>query len=172
MISKKKHIFFIKLLKIHTFRYYELDDEVVRELIGKKLTSKHRKDLDEVAEKTGIPLKSCRRQFDNVKRVYKTVEDMPGSVLQNIQNCFYLPENVAQKYACIVFLASVRFETSKRKLNHMTFACYRRCAQVIMDQWTNKMTGMDCFDTEIDKDFFQELREIKLVGEKEREHKQ
>ena len=30
--------------------------------MGKKLSSKHRKDLDEISEKTRIPLKSCRRQ--------------------------------------------------------------------------------------------------------------
>lgn len=29
-------------------RYYELDDVVVREVLGKKLSSRHRKDLDEV----------------------------------------------------------------------------------------------------------------------------
>ena len=30
-----------------------------------------RKDLDEVSEKTGVSLKSCRRQFDNIKRIFK-----------------------------------------------------------------------------------------------------
>lgn len=42
------------------FRYYEIDDIVVREFLGKKLSSKHRKDLDEVSEKTSIAIKSCR----------------------------------------------------------------------------------------------------------------
>lgn len=41
-------------------RYYEFDNSVIRELLGKKLTSRHRKDLDEVSEKTGVSLKSCR----------------------------------------------------------------------------------------------------------------
>ena len=39
-------------------RYYELDDEVLREILGKKLASRHRKDLDEVSEKTSISLRS------------------------------------------------------------------------------------------------------------------
>ena len=43
-------------------RYYQFDKEVVRELLGKKLTGRLRKDLDDVSEKTNIPLKSCRRQ--------------------------------------------------------------------------------------------------------------
>lgn len=152
-------------------KYYDFDDDVVRELIGKKLSSKHRKDLDEVAEKTRVPLKSCRRQFDNVKRVYKMVEDMPGPVVQNIQNYFYLPEYIARKYACIVFLACIRFET-KRKLNHITFSCWKRCTEAIMDNWTNKLAGVDNFDTELDKDFFSELKDIKILLDKEREHKQ
>lgn len=44
-------------------RYYEIDDIVVREFLGKKLSSKHRKDLDEVSEKTSIAIKSCRFVF-------------------------------------------------------------------------------------------------------------
>lgn len=53
------------------FRYYSLDDSVSRELLGKKLSSRHRKDLDEVSERTSVRLKSCRRQFDNIKRIFK-----------------------------------------------------------------------------------------------------
>lgn len=41
-------------------RYYEFDDNVIREILGKKLTSRYRKDLDEVSDKTGVCLKSCR----------------------------------------------------------------------------------------------------------------
>ena len=33
---------------IHFPRYYEMDDAVIREVLGKKLSSRHRKDLDEV----------------------------------------------------------------------------------------------------------------------------
>ena len=34
----------------------------MRELLGKKLTGRLRKDLDDISEKTNVPLKSCRRQ--------------------------------------------------------------------------------------------------------------
>lgn len=77
-------------------RYYSIDDAVARELLGKKLSSRHRKDLDEVAERTGVRIKSCRRQFDNVKRIFKTVEEMPGSIVTNIRQQFMLPENLAR----------------------------------------------------------------------------
>ena len=41
-------------------RYYALDEPVVKELLGKKLNGKTRKDLDDVSEATRTPLKSCR----------------------------------------------------------------------------------------------------------------
>lgn len=110
------YLYFLVLI-----RYYEIDDIVVREFLGKKLSSKHRKDLDEVSEKTSIAIKSCRfvlitfdnisilficlkktynyhfrRQFDNVKRVFKAVEELQGSVIQNISSIFLLSEDLAK----------------------------------------------------------------------------
>ncbi len=72
-------------------RYYSLDSALCRELLGKKLSSRVRKDLDEVSEKCGVSLKSCRRQFDNIKRVFKTIEEMPGNYISNIEHTFALP---------------------------------------------------------------------------------
>lgn len=60
--------------------------------------------MDEVAEKTGITLKSCRRQYDNVKRVFKTVEDLPGSLATNIKQHFLLSEDLA-KYVSFLMQA-------------------------------------------------------------------
>lgn len=74
--------------------YYSLDSNLCRELLGRKLSSRLRKDLDELSEKTGTHLKSCRRQFDNIKRIFKTIEDMPGCYVQNIQKIFYISEGV------------------------------------------------------------------------------
>ncbi len=51
--------------------YHSLDSVFCREILGRKLNSKLRKDLDEVADKTGIFVRSCRRQFDNIKKVFK-----------------------------------------------------------------------------------------------------
>lgn len=52
--------------------------------------------MEEVAEKTGITLKSCRRQYDNVKRVFKIVEDLPGSLITNIKQHFLLSDDLAK----------------------------------------------------------------------------
>lgn len=65
-------------------RYYQFDKEVIRELLGKKLTGRLRKDLDDVSEKTNIPLKSCRRQvcsyFHDFQHTANTVEPFQLSV--------------------------------------------------------------------------------------------
>lgn len=49
-------------------RYHELDGPVLREILGKKITSKTRKDLDDASEHTRVPLRSCHRQYDNIRR--------------------------------------------------------------------------------------------------------
>lgn len=43
-------------------RYYAFDDGFVREVLGKKLSKGTKKDLDDISAKTGVTLKSCRRQ--------------------------------------------------------------------------------------------------------------
>ncbi|XP_063225809.1 acidic fibroblast growth factor intracellular-binding protein [Bacillus rossius redtenbacheri] len=152
-------------------KYYEFDNAVIRELLGKKLSSRHRKDLDEVSEKTGILLKSCRRQFDNVKRIFKVVEEMQGSVSQNIRTNFLLSEELARRYGAIVFLACIRFETGKRKLQHLTFPDFYHCAQAMMGCWTYGENNSEYDDTDLDREFLLELRDVRVLLDKEKEHK-
>lgn len=45
-------------------RYYQFDEVVIREIIGKKLSGRNRKDLDDVSEKTRRSIKKCRRQVN------------------------------------------------------------------------------------------------------------
>lgn len=108
-----------------------MDDSVCRELLGKKLSTKHRKDLDEIADKTCVKIKSCRRQFDNIKRIFKIVEELSGNIVNNIKAQFLLSEELAKKYAAIVFIACIRFETSKKKLLYLNFADFFECAMVL-----------------------------------------
>nr|CAD7403651.1 unnamed protein product [Timema cristinae] len=152
-------------------RYYEFDNAVIRELLGKKLSSRHRKDLDEVGEKTGILLKSCRRQFDNVKRVFKVVEEMQGSVVQNIRNNFLLSEDLAKRYGAVVFIACMRFETSKRKLHYLTFPDFYNCARAMMSGWTYGENSPEFDDTDLDREFLLDLRDVRILLDKEKEHK-
>ncbi|XP_013116037.2 acidic fibroblast growth factor intracellular-binding protein isoform X2 [Stomoxys calcitrans] len=154
-------------------KYYSIDDAVAREILGKKLSSRYRKDLDEVAEKTGVKLKSCRRQFDNVKRIFKAVEELPGNITNNIKQLFNIPEELAKKYASIVFLACLRFETSKKKLQYLSFNDLFACSQAVMIYWTYtyQHSGPEYYDTEMDKEFLLDLRELRCLLDKEKEIK-
>ncbi|CAF4956794.1 acidic fibroblast growth factor intracellular-binding protein [Pieris napi] len=152
-------------------KYYELDDAVIRELVGRKLSSRHRKDLDEVSERSGAPLRCCRRQFDNVRRVFKAVEEMPGSVVANVRATFLLSERLAAKYGAVVFLACMRFDTAKRKLQYLSFAELAGCARAVQAGWTYGCSGPEYYDTEMDREFLLELRELRVLLDKEKEHK-
>ncbi len=144
--------------------YYTFDEVVVREFLGKKLSTKNRKDLDDVSEKTGISLKSCRRQFDNIKQVLRVVDDYEGSLVENIKQQFILSESLARSYASVVFISHNRFETHKRKLASLTFTDFMYCASAMIDHWTAGSEGSHAVDDdlELDRDFLQELHDLKL----------
>lgn len=165
-----------KASKMHIIdRYYSLDDSVCRELLGKKLSSKYRKDLDEIADRTCIKLKSCRRQFDNIKRIQKCIEETQaaGSLLKIIQREFLLSEELARKYCAIVFIANQRFELSKKKLTYLNFKDFYDCANSIMNYWTYcYQSASHEIEEEFDKEFLLDLRELRCLFDKEREIKQ
>lgn len=145
-------------------QYYAFDECVVREFFGKKLSTKNRKDLDDVSEKTGISLKSCQRQFDNTKQILKVVDDYEGSLVQNIKTQFNLPEEMARSYASVVFISHNRFDTNKRKLAHLNFSDFTYCANQMIDRWTAGAEGSHAVDDdlELDRDFLQDLHDLKI----------
>ncbi|XP_078516584.1 acidic fibroblast growth factor intracellular-binding protein [Lissotriton helveticus] len=146
-------------------RYYTFDEAFVREVLGKKLSKGTKKDLDDVSAKTNITLKSCRRQFDNFKRVFKVVEEMKGSLVENIQHNFLLSDRLSRDYAAIVFFANCRFETGKKKLQSLTFEDFAFCAEQLIKNWTlgavdNLANDMD---VDLDKEFLQDLKDLKIL---------
>lgn len=144
--------------------YYTFDERVVREFLGKKLSSKNRKDLDNISEKTDVPLKSCRRQFDNIKQVLRVVDDHEGSLVENIKQQFILPEDMAGVYASVVFISANRFETNKKKLSLFSFSDFTACASEMINHWTAGSEGSHAVDDdlELDRDFLQDLHDLKL----------
>jgi len=153
-------------------KYYALDSSVVRELLGKKLSGRLRKDLDEVSDRTKVSLRSCRRQFDNIKRVFKSVEELPGNFLQNIKNMYLLPERLADKYSVVVFIACHRFETTKKKLGFLSFDDFSVVCKAIMKDWTSGGVDVDeSGEPSLDRDFFNYLRDLKNLADKEKDHR-
>uniref|UniRef100_A0A8D0GT71 FGF1 intracellular binding protein n=1 Tax=Sphenodon punctatus TaxID=8508 RepID=A0A8D0GT71_SPHPU len=153
-----------------SLEYYAFDEAFVREVLGKKLSKGTKKDLDDISAKTGVTLKSCRRQFDNFKRVFKAVEELRGSLVENIQQHFLLSDRLARDYAAVVFFANSRFETGKKKLQFLTFEDFAFCAEQMIQNWTLGAvdTNVDDMDVDLDKEFLQDLKELKvLIGDKE-----
>ncbi|KAL4648886.1 acidic fibroblast growth factor intracellular-binding protein, partial [Arapaima gigas] len=146
-------------------RYYAFDNAFVREVLGKKLSKGTKKDLDDVSMKTGITLKSCRRQFDNFKRVFKVVEELKGPLVDNIQKHFLLSDKLAKDYAAIVFFANNRFETGKRKLQYLSFQDFACCAGQLISNWTVGAVDnmVEDMDVDLDKEFLQDLKDLKIL---------
>uniref|UniRef100_A0A8D0GUQ4 FGF1 intracellular binding protein n=1 Tax=Sphenodon punctatus TaxID=8508 RepID=A0A8D0GUQ4_SPHPU len=156
--------------KIVNFSHFLDFKAFVREVLGKKLSKGTKKDLDDISAKTGVTLKSCRRQFDNFKRVFKAVEELRGSLVENIQQHFLLSDRLARDYAAVVFFANSRFETGKKKLQFLTFEDFAFCAEQMIQNWTLGAvdTNVDDMDVDLDKEFLQDLKELKvLIGDKE-----
>uniref|UniRef100_A0A674ASM7 Fibroblast growth factor (acidic) intracellular binding protein b n=1 Tax=Salmo trutta TaxID=8032 RepID=A0A674ASM7_SALTR len=151
-------------------RYYEFDSVFAREVLGKKLSKGTKKDLDDISCKTAITLKSCRRQFDNFKRVFKVVEELKGPLVENIQRHFLLSDTLARDYAAIVFFANSRFETGKRKLQYLSFQDFAFCAGQLISYWTIGAVDsmVEDMDVDLEKEFLHELKDLKvLVNDKD-----
>ncbi|ORX88926.1 acidic fibroblast growth factor binding protein [Basidiobolus meristosporus CBS 931.73] len=149
-------------------KYYGFDEAVMRELLGKKLSSRLRKDLEDISVKTKLPLGACRRQFDNLKRILKQVEESEGQrIIEDIEQKFLLPHPLARLYAHIIFLSNNRFDTSRRKLSYYNFADFEFCASVLSHYWTpTSLTNLE----ELDENLALDIRDLKLVVARDKGH--
>ncbi|CAG5124637.1 unnamed protein product [Candidula unifasciata] len=151
-------------------KYYCFDASVMREIFGRKLGTRSRKDLDDISEETGVAVRSVRRQFENAKRVFKTVEELSGRLVDNIQSHYCLHEDLAKSYAAVVFISNNRFETGKKKLNYLSFEDFAACANYMISHWS--YSSEECqhhedMDVDMDRDFLLDLREVKVLMERE-----
>jgi hypothetical protein len=128
-------------------RYYSFDDCVIRELLGKRLNQKTRKDLDDVAEVTHIPLKSCRRQFDNLRRVMTMLEEthqFQCVAVAEIGSRFELSPVLSAYYTAFAFLFHLRFSvsTARRATLHLSSQDLALCAMAILNYWVGNGVRM------------------------------
>lgn len=146
--------------------YYSFNKEVMREILGKKMSAKLRKDMEDVSEKTDVSLHSCRRQFDNVKNILKTLEDVEDTIYDILKNHFMFTDNLVKRYCPVVFVFLERFETTKKKMNYLTFDDLMTCSEYIYEKWTYHYDDNSTLDKAIDRDeidrhFVQDLRDIR-----------
>lgn len=137
--------------------YYTFDIEIARELLDKKMSSRGRRDLDEICAQSGQPLASIRRQFETFKRIHKRVEDLPGDLNQNIQRKFLLSKRLSAKYAAIVLLTRHRIEVGRRKIGISTTAVFE-CAEAFFFHLT-----LPSRTIEFDYILAREIRELRTT---------
>mmetsp|Transcript_21900 Transcript_21900/g.57166 ORF Transcript_21900/g.57166 Transcript_21900/m.57166 type:complete len:414 (-) Transcript_21900:66-1307(-) len=160
--------------------YYAYDDAVMREILCKQLSGRRlRNDLDEVADKTKVSLKSCQRQYDNLRRIFKKVEDRPGRLSDMILQRFLLKPKLAHNYARLLFMWNNKLLIDKPNLGHLELAQFLLCSQEFMARWTSwsmaaargaRSTAVSALgdDQDMDRKFLRDLRELKpLVGAKD-----
>ncbi|KAK6316885.1 hypothetical protein J4Q44_G00122850 [Coregonus suidteri] len=102
---------------------------------GKNFSKGTNNDLDDISSKTGITLKSCRRQVQALQRT------VPPS------NLSLYP---SRDYAAIVFFANSHFETGKRKLQYLSFQDFAFCADQLISYWT--IVAVDSLMEDMDVD--------------------
>lgn len=155
--------------------YYSFDKQVIREILGKRMSGKMRKDMDDVSEKTGVSLHSCRRQFDNIKNVWKSYDDLEGSIADIVHKNYLLDDSLARYYKAMVFIFMHRFETLKRRLLHLELDDFISCAEAMMELWTvtacnphSRVTDLGLDVDDIDPTFIHEVRDVRnFLQEKE-----
>jgi len=138
--------------------YYEIDDYIMRDIVGRKLTNGLRKDLEEMKRPTAR-LKTVLRQFDNVRRVYKSVIfDIKTPANDVIQKSFFLSKELSNKYMRLVFMCWHRFDVTKKRLNFLSFADFDDFSAVLMTHWVDPLSP-NCI--EIDVKLKDDVRDLK-----------
>lgn len=87
-----------------SFRYYSLDLAFLEGLTGKRIAGRTKRDLDEISLRSGTPLSSCRRQFNNLCSVIMSLEDAPENLIGSICERYVITDDLACLYAAFGFL--------------------------------------------------------------------
>ncbi|KAI8848973.1 acidic fibroblast growth factor binding protein [Chytridium lagenaria] len=140
--------------------YYSFEPKVLREVLGKKLSSRARKELDDAHEKSRVPMQGCRRMFDNLRRLMKRVEDAEGDMQKIIQSDFLIQKELASKYSHVIFINIHRLDCSKKKLANMSFDDFEQVGSLLMQYCTSQTTAAV---PDMDVALAQDARDLKAV---------
>lgn len=142
LFAKQAELLQVPSTKLSLFieEYWSLDEAVATEMLGnRRLTSRSRKDLDEMSLTTRVPLRSVSRQFHNVKRIYAAMEDEEEedfNLFGFVSTNYLLSHNLSRKYACIIFLFYSKFTLTSLLKNsrdkRLTFSNFEKCAMVTL----------------------------------------
>ncbi len=131
----------------------------MRELIGKKLVGRTRRDLDDVSDCTGVPLASCRRQFDNLCEVARVVHDSPGDPFALMRRSFLLSPPLVESYMSIILLNHHQVDVNQSpSVRDLPLGVALQCAHVFITHWSIDRSSLS-FDSIIAHD----IRDIRTI---------
>ena len=148
--------------------YYQFDEDVLRHVIGKKVTSKLVKEADDIAERTSRTPTSVRRQLSNLRSMFQCMmggsaggELVVGLASQIIMRNFLLPSELAERYTRLLCLCYNRVESSKKRLQALSFTDFDYFSDVFMAHFCERMTTGS--NLAIDHGLAAQLREIRTL---------
>ncbi|EGG17798.1 hypothetical protein DFA_08798 [Cavenderia fasciculata] len=145
--------------------YYDFDDTFIRELIGRKLTSGQRRDLDDTSEKLRIRLSTCERQFDNLKRISRLVfANIKSSPIDLIINEFCLSRDLSKKYIKILFLCFHRIDISHKRIQPLNTGDLMKLAEIVMNNWGDPLRS---YSMELEIKLKEDVRDLKVYLSKD-----
>lgn len=126
--------------------YFEINEIVMRELVGKKLNKKLQKDLEDISERIKQPQVVCLRQFENLKNIYSLItkqvkektspEDKSGNQTINlIRQTFMISEKLAESYCHYVFVCYHRVDSTDKRLRFLTAKDFEYFAKALQEKW-------------------------------------
>jgi hypothetical protein len=102
----------------------------------------------------------CKLQFENIKRIYRFVEDKEGSLFRIIKENFYLSDKLSLCYSRIIFLCRYRIYCGKKRLRKYKLEDFMACAGLMMQYWSPpRQLAIKI----LDDNFFLKLAELKSI---------
>lgn len=142
--------------------YYSFSHSFLRELVNHRISSKLRKDVDEIATKLRLPIIPCFRFFDNFRNVLNKFDDSDTvPIYEFVKQTFSMSDDLARSYATVVFLQHFKFDVSKKRLQYLSFSNLCSVSMYMMQHWTSN-SAEDISDY-IDRELFNRLHECKNV---------
>jgi hypothetical protein len=117
--------------------YYHVADVAFRELVGRVSRSQ----CAVIAERCGVPLSVCERNYDNFKRVQDALESAIESKkdpIRSLKRQFRISNALSLKYFRAAFVAYHKWDLAKKKLAFLTFGDVEQIAGVLIERWTAK----------------------------------
>eukprot|EP00735_Rhodelphis_limneticus_P004256 TRINITY_DN15827_c0_g1::TRINITY_DN15827_c0_g1_i1::g.22587::m.22587 TRINITY_DN15827_c0_g1::TRINITY_DN15827_c0_g1_i1::g.22587 ORF type:complete len:374 (-),score=27.45,sp/Q9JI19/FIBP_MOUSE/32.69/2e-56,FIBP/PF05427.6/1.9e-73 TRINITY_DN15827_c0_g1_i1:119-1240(-) len=153
----------LQVRRIIIERFYGFEDRLMKEFLAKKLSSKVRKELEDIGDKHGVRLQSCKRQFENARRIVKYLKDIDFQpLLKTIESIFCISPELCARYARITFLWFHRFEIQRKKVQFLEYSDLDHFAATMMVNWT------DGASVELDPIFLDDTHSIKgLLSERD-----